>query len=101
MINDKFLNWFMIIVPLLVSIGMFKHGVDYFWLPYIVSLIALARYTDFLESKEREQEAVPFPISKHLDDTGYRIEEYGNDGDLFCKECNYVYDACVCKPIVN
>ena len=60
--NDTFFNWLLIGVSLMISIGMFRHGIDYFWIPYIVSLVALCRYTDFLESKEKEKEAVPFPI---------------------------------------
>ena len=58
--NDTFFNWLIIIVALLLSIGMFSKSLDYWWVPYLVSLVALARYTDFLESKERDEAVVSF-----------------------------------------
>ena len=58
--NDSFFNWLIIIVSLLLSIGMFSKSLDYWWIPYLISLVTLARYTDFLESKERDEEVVPF-----------------------------------------
>ena len=59
--NDTFFNWLLIGITLLLSIGMFRHGIDYFWVPYVVSLLLLCRYTDFLESKERDEAVVSFP----------------------------------------
>lgn len=60
--NDTFFNWLLIGISLMISIGMFSKSLEYWWIPYLISLVALARYTDFLESKEKEKEAVPFPI---------------------------------------
>ena len=65
--NDSFFNWLIIIVALLLSIGMFSKSLAYWWVPYLVSLVALARYTDFLESKERDEAVVSFPTKKWSD----------------------------------
>ena len=65
--NDTFFNWLLIGITLLLSIGMFRHGIDYFWVPYVVSLLLLCRYTDFLESKERDEAVVSFPTKKWSD----------------------------------
>ena len=62
--NDTFFNWLLISVSLMISIGMFMKGLPYWWVAYLVSVIALARYTDFLESKERDEAVVSFPIKK-------------------------------------
>ena len=66
--NDSFFNWLIIIVALLLSIGMFSKSLAYWWVPYLVSLVALARYTDFLESKERDEAVVSFPTKKWSDE---------------------------------
>ena len=66
--NDSFFNWLIIIVALLLSIGMFSKSLDYWWVPYLVSLVALARYTDFLESKERDEAVVSFRTKKWSDE---------------------------------
>ena len=65
--NDSFFNWLLISIALIISIGMLSKSLDYWWVPYLVSLVALARYTDFLESKEKEKEVVPFPTKKWSD----------------------------------
>ena len=62
--NDSFFNWLIIIVSLLLSIGMFSKSLDYWWIPYLISLVTLGRYTDFLESKERDEAVVSFPIRR-------------------------------------
>ena len=112
--NDAFFNWLLIIITLLISIGMFKHGLPYFWIPYLISLLLLARYTDFLESKERDEAVVSFPTKKWSDEitsSDYHMAslEYSlikdDDGNYYhaletdCDECGYF--ICVCKPVVN
>ena len=104
--NDTFFNWLIIIISLMLAIGMFMKGLPYWWVAYLVSVITLARYTDFLESKEKELEVIPFPIKKWSDPV--TPEEYSiiNAWELprdlvHCKECGYVYEGCVCKPMVN
>jgi len=95
--NDTFFNGIAIVVPLLVAIGMFKHGLPYFWVPYLISLLFLCRYADFLELREKERSAVPFPVKKtdkQLIDTVFKHYDKSK-----CSKCDYV--VCVCKPVVN
>ncbi len=92
--NDKFFNGIAIVVPLLVAIGMFKHGLPYFWVPYLFSLLCLCRYTDYLETNEKDKYLESVKYDNVLDD---EVTHSYHEAD--CNECGYI--ICVCKPVVN
>ena len=103
--NDRFFNGIAIVVPLLLAIGMFKHGLPYFWAPYLFSLLCLCRYTDYLETNEKDEYLESVKYDNVLDDEVKEVddlllnEQFHSYHKADCNECGYV--ICVCRPVVN